>query len=76
MKLKICDMCNKSIKDSENYYISDSSLFCQKCGEQVLVFKEYGYIHTDQDNGLEYILDDELSDIEIYKYVFAHDLEK
>jgi hypothetical protein len=60
-----CDGCGKTIKD--NYFVSDESIYCEECGLELLVYNEYleGYV-LNEDNQLFY-LDDDLSDIEVFK---------
>ncbi len=70
-----CEECGKEILAGETYYYSPDTgnAYCEECGDRVMtVFQDVDsdgntqYIHEAQDNGGEYFLDDEYSDLEFF----------
>lgn len=63
-----CEHCGAPINpDTDVYFESEAGVvYCEKCGEEYLIWSDdiYAYVHEDQYK--EFYLDDELSDIELF----------
>ena len=61
--------CNDCHKETKCGYLSETNFYCEECGNKYLIYNDQlnAYVYN-EDNHLFY-LDDELSDLEIFKIV-------
>lgn len=72
---KKCEVCGKLINESDEHYEHecDHVFYCKNCGDDRLTFWSDMNAYVEENSEVELMLDDQLSDIEIFNKVNGND---